>query len=88
MKLKKNRALIIILVLILQIIVFSCGKKEDIPHMSVMPQIEGAELEFRGVVADDEDELLSDIHKFSRRVVHNDTSDHKVIHYYISLNIY
>ena len=86
MKLKRNQALIIILVLLLQIIVFSCGKKEDMPHMSVMPQIEGAELEFRGFVADDEDELLSDIHKFSRRVVHKDTIDHKVIHYYISSN--
>lgn len=86
MKPNKYKSTITISVLALQLVVLSCSKREDIPHMTVMPQIHGAELKFRGFVADDEDELLSDIYQFSRRVVHKDTVGNNLIYYYVSNN--
>lgn len=57
---------------------------KNFPTVTFLPQIEGAELYFRGFVTDAADELVSDLKEFSRVVTHQDTLDGKPVYVYIS----
>jgi len=50
----------------------SCSKEERV-HVSVLPMVIDAELHFRGFVTDEEEELVSKIHHFSKKVTRQDT---------------
>lgn len=75
----------IIFILSIFLVLLSCGERET-PQVSVLPLIEGAELHFRGFVTDEEEELVSQIHNFSRRVIRKDTLDGHPVHVYIYNN--
>ncbi len=50
----------------------SCSKEERV-YVSVLPMVKDAELHFRGFVTDEEEELVSKIHHFSKKVARQDT---------------
>ena len=58
---------------------FSCQKKVEIVDVSVCPDDLNANMYFRGYVTDDEEELVSQIHDFNRKVVRKDTVDGKTV---------
>jgi len=74
------------LMLMIILISFSCRDEEEQVRVSVMPLNVGAELHFRGFVTDSEEELVSQIHNFSRKVVYEDTLSKQPIFAYISNN--
>ncbi len=57
----------------------SCQKKVEIVEVSVCPEDLKANLYFRGYVTDNEEELVSQIYDFSRKVVRKDTVDGKPV---------
>ncbi len=61
----------------------SC-KKDEKPHLSVVPLVEGAELKFRGFVTDDNQDLLSQLHFFSRKFAGRDTVGQRPVYVYES----
>ncbi|MFQ5823220.1 MAG: hypothetical protein ACE5IW_09875 [bacterium] len=75
----------LICILTISLVILSCGESET-PHVSVLPLIEGAELHFRGFVTDEEEELVSEIHNFSRKVIRKDTLDGHPVHAYVYYN--
>ena len=50
----------------------SCSKEERV-YVSVLPMVKDAELHFRGFVTDEQEELVSKIHHFSKKVARQDT---------------
>lgn len=77
----------VITLLTLIILISACKRvEEEIPKLSVMPLKSGSELSFRGFVTDTEEELVSQIHNFSRRLVHVDTLSERHVYVYISNN--
>lgn len=71
---------------IFSIVIWISCKKNETPHLSVLPLIEGAELHFRGFVTNDQQELVSQIHTFSRKVVRRDTIDQRPVFVYMTNN--
>lgn len=53
---------------------FSCKKEEPV-YFSVLPDDKEKELHFRGYVTDENEELLSQIYYFSRKLVEQDTTN-------------
>lgn len=63
--------------------ILSCNKKEEI-RVTVLPEKLNAELHFRGFVTDEDEELLSKIHNFSKAVTLQDTLNGQPLFGYIS----
>lgn len=64
----------------------SCSRKDEKVHVSVLPEVINAELHFRGYVTDEEEELVSQIYNFSRRVTRTDTINGKPVFAHVSNN--
>ena len=71
--------------LVIFLLFFSCRKEEKV-MVTVMPPIVNAEFQFRGFVTDEEEELVSEIHNFTRTVTRTDTLDGRPVYAYISNN--
>ncbi len=65
---------------------FLMCKKEEKVHVSVMPPIVNTEFHFRGYVTDAEEELVSQIHNFTRTLTRVDTLNGHPVYTYISNN--
>ncbi len=63
--------------------IFSCSKTEE-SRVTVLPEKLNAELHFRGFVTDESEELLSQIHNFSKVVTLQDTINGQPVLGYIS----
>gem|GEM_PF-1368018 len=61
----------------------SCRKEEKV-IVTVLPQILNTEYQFRGFVTDDEEELVSEIHNFTRTVTRQDTIAGRPVFAYVS----
>ncbi|MFQ5650526.1 MAG: hypothetical protein ACE5IY_11340 [bacterium] len=59
----------------------SCRKSDSIT-INALPQEIGSELYFRGFVTDEEEQLVSEIHNFSKKVTRRDTVDGKPVFVY------
>jgi hypothetical protein len=78
---KVNRLSRGVLLLVGLLYILACDNTE-IPHVSVLPTVEGAELYFRGFVTDEEEELVSQIHNFSMKITRKDTIDGRPVFVY------
>ncbi len=70
-----------LLALCIVVLLAACSKKEEI-RVSALPEVIGSELFFRGYVTDDDEELVSEIHNFSKEVTRRDTVDGRPVYVY------
>ncbi len=75
--------LILLLLVFTVLSVWSCSKKEDV-RVTVLPEKLGEELRFRGFVTDENEELVSQIHNFSKAVSLQDTINGQPVWGYIT----
>lgn len=78
-----NRFCVVLLSILM--VAASCKKAEK-PQLSVLPLVEGAELNFRGFVTDDAQELKSQLHFFSRKFAGRDTVGQRAVYVYETNN--
>lgn len=72
--------------LLMVMLFYSCGKNDEKVRVTVLPEAVNSELHFRGYVTDEEEELVSQIYNFSRRVTRTDTIDGKPVFAHVSNN--
>ncbi len=73
----------LLFLVIIAVSIFSCSKNDE-TRTTVLPEKLNSELHFRGFVTDEDEELLSKIHNFSKTVTMQDTVDGQPIWGYIA----
>ncbi len=78
--------LVVVLLFTVSLLVVGCEKEKKV-FVSVLPKVLLTEFQFRGFVTDQEEELVSEIHNFTRTVTRRDTVNGREIFAYASNSV-